>query len=230
MITIIPENGLCNCLRVIFSYNEYAKSINSKLNVIWKITNDCPGTFLDYFEPIPNVNFISENENSDKIYYKGFYSHKNFEAKYDDLKLKPYLKKIIFDKIDILNKNYISLHIRRTDHSWLAKRNNIYTNDETFFNFINKYENKNIYLATDNVDTYNQFKKKYPNQIKFDYHKVNKNNKRHTSLEDAIIDLFMCIYSDDFLGSGWSSFSGIIMRIRDPSAILNDEPESKKKG
>jgi len=24
----------------------------------------------------------------------------------------------------------------------------------------------------------------------------------------------MCVYSDDFMGSGWSSFSGVIRRLR----------------
>jgi len=114
-----------------------------------------------------------------------------------------------------LNKNYISVHIRRTDHIQLAKYNNRYTDDEEFINFLDKSDNnKNIYIATDNKITYNKFKKKYQNRIKIDYHKTNNNSLRKTSLQDAIIDIYICVYSDDFMGSGWSSFSRVIKSLR----------------
>ena len=93
MITIKPTGGLCNYLRVVFSYYEYARSINSELNVIWIKTASCPGYFLDYFEPIPYVNFKNSSENDVKIDYHGCSGAKNFKPKYDKLKLKPYLKK-----------------------------------------------------------------------------------------------------------------------------------------
>ena len=213
MITIQPGGGLCNYLRCVFSYYEYARSINSELTVIWVQTRACPGYFLDYFEPIPYVNFKNSSENDVKIVYHGCSVAKNFKPKYDKLKLKPYLKKIIFDKLDILNKNYISVHIRRTDHIRLAKKNKRYTDDGEFINFIDK-SYKDVYIATDNKITYYKFKKKYPDRIKFDYHKTTNNSLRKTSLQDSIIDIYMCVYSDDFMGSGWSSFSGVIRRLR----------------
>jgi len=213
MITIQPTEGLCNYLRVIFSNYEYTRKNNLELNVIWIKTNACPGYFLDYFEPIPHVSFTKDINKYVKIDYKGYSRRKNFKPKYDKLKLKPYLKKIIFDKLDILNKNYISVHIRRTDHIRLAKKNKRYTDDEEFINFIDK-SYKDIYIATDNKITYYKFKKKYPNRIKFDYHKTTNNSLRKTSLQDSIIDIYMCVYSDDFMGSGWSSFSGLIKALR----------------
>lgn len=216
MIIIKPTGGLCNYLRVIFSYYEYARKNNSELNVIWIKSNSCPGYFLDYFEPIPHVNFIKQIDKDVKIDYKGCSTMKNFQPKYDKLKLKSYIEKIVFDKLDILNKNYISVHIRRTDHmKKQVKNNNHYTDDEEFINFLDKSDNnKNIYIATDNKITYNKFKKKYQNRIKIDYHKTNNNSLRKTSLQDAIIDIYICVYSDDFMGSGWSSFSGVIKSLR----------------
>ena len=218
MITIQPKYGLCNYLRVIFSYYEYAISINSELNVLWKKTNHCPGYFLDYFEPIPQVYFHELKKNL-KIDYTGYQWHPDFSPYkiniYDKLKLKPELEKIISDKLDILNKNYISVHIRRTDHVEHAKKNNCYTNDEAFINFIDKQDsNKNIYISTDNETTYNKFKQKYHNRIKFNYHKTNDDAYRKTSLQDAIIDIYMCVHSVDFMGSGWSSFSDLIKHLR----------------
>lgn len=217
MITIQPIGGLCNYLRTIFSYYEYTRKNNLELNVIWLKTDACPGYFLDYFEPIPHVSFKKQVDKDVKIDYKGYAIKKGFSPKYDKLKLKSYIKKIVFDKIKILNKNYISVHIRRTDHKKIAKKTNNYTNNKEFIDFLDKSDNnKNIYIATDNKITYNKFKKKYKNRIKFKYHKENKDSTlRHTSLQDAIIDIYMCVYSDDFMGSGWSSFSKLIEKLRE---------------
>ena len=101
MITIKPTGGLCNYLRCVFSYYEYARSINSELTVIWVQTRACPGYFLDYFEPIPHVNFNKQIDKDVKIDYNGFSTMKNFQPKYDKLKLKSYIEKIVFDKLDI---------------------------------------------------------------------------------------------------------------------------------
>ncbi len=132
MVTIYPTGGLCNYLRVVFSYHEYAKSISSTLTVIWIKTDACPGYFLDYFEPIPTIQFI-------------------------------------------------------TNHN---------TNDEAFVEFIEKAGmHKLIYIATDNKATYDAFKKKYADRIKLEYHQTNQNGLRETSLQDSIIDIYICVYT-----------------------------------
>lgn len=75
MVQVKPRGGLCNKLRVVFSYYEYALSINSDLNVIWEKSEVCPGYFLDYFEPIPRVHFVKSKR---KIDYVGCQWHPNF--------------------------------------------------------------------------------------------------------------------------------------------------------
>ena len=214
MIIIQPTGGLCNYLRVIFSYYEYAKSIDSELTVIWNITEECNGYFLDFFEPIPNITFLTTMPLNANIYYKGYSVHPNFSPNYNYLKLLPFMKELVISRQNLIGNNYISLHIRRTDHINLAIKNNNYTTDDTFINFIDKYENKNIYIATDNEETYNNYKQKYKNKIKIEYHKTNSNSLRHTSLQDAILDIYMCVFSEHFMGSGWSSFSGVIIKLR----------------
>ena len=57
-IVIRPNGGLCNLLRVVFSWLMYARSINKKLVVLWELTDHCTGFFLDYFHPIEDVTFI----------------------------------------------------------------------------------------------------------------------------------------------------------------------------
>jgi hypothetical protein len=225
MLTIQPTGGLCNFLRVIFSYYEYTRKNNLELNIIWIKSNECPGYLLDYFEPIPHISFTYAVDKYVKIDYKGHLPLKNFKPKYDKLKLKPYIKKIIFDRVDILNKNYISVHIRRTDHIKLAKLRNYYTTDEDFIDFLDKSD-KNIYIATDNKNSYNKFKEKYQERIKFEYHQTNEKSLRQTSLHDAIIDMYMCVYSNDFKGSGWSSFSNLIKNLRMiNSRLLSDSDD-----
>jgi hypothetical protein len=214
MIVIKPTGGLCNYLRVVLSYYEYAKSINQKLIVIWKKTDACNGYFLNYFEPIPNIIFTRNITSEKNINYIGYSNHPDFTPNYKYLKLRPYIKQSIKERINILEKNYIAVHIRRTDHIYMAQLNNSYTHDDDFYSFLDKFGNKNIYIATDNESTYNEFKQKHKNQVKLEYHNTDKNVLRHTSLQDAIIDMYMCIYSEHFMGSGFSSFSDTINSLR----------------
>lgn len=213
MFVIKPLGGLCNCLRVVFSCYSYCKEKNLDLVVIWKVTSACNGFFLDYFKPIKNINFI-KNNNKYNINYSSCYPYKNYKPNYEKLELLPKLKNIINNKISILNNNYISVHIRRTDQVNPAKKNNRFITDEMFIKYIDSYENKkNIYIATDNKQTYDFYKKKYNTLIKFNYHNELK-GLRKTSLNDSIIDLYMCVYSDNFMGTVYSSFSDLIMNLK----------------
>ena len=60
----------------------------------------------------------------------------------------------------------------------------------------------------------NFFKKKYNERIKLKYHEETESLRR-TSLKDAIIDMYMCINSDNFMGSYYSSFSEFINKQRE---------------
>ena len=216
---IKPSGGLCNYLRVIFSYYQYAQKINKKLVVIWTVTRFCNGFFLDYFEPVENIEFIKYGKNFHadikkyKISYCGPTWHKDYPPNeyyiYDKLILLPSMQKIINERINILNNNYISVHVRHTD----LNNNN---NDDEYYSFINNELNDvstNLYIASDNKNSYNKFKNDFKDRIKFNYHhKIN--GLRQTSLKDAIIDLYMCINSNKFKGTYFSSFSDFIIHVR----------------
>ena len=214
--TIKMVGGLCNYLRVMFSYREYAKLNNLHLNVIWLKTHACHGHFCDYFQPLNDVNILYEDNKSLKLDYEGYQWHPNFSPYenpkiYKDLKLLPHLKNLVDEKIKLLkdcNKEYVSIHVRRTDHY-------AHTPDNDFFEFLDKFKNsKNIYIATDNKNTYLKYQKKYPTLTKFDYHDILKSSFRKTSLFDAIIDIYICVYSKEFKGSKESSFSSLINHLR----------------
>ena len=96
----------------------------------------------------------------------------------------------------------------------MAKKRNKFIELNEFYKFIELFPNKYIYVATDNIETYEIIQNKYPKQVILKYHNNNPNLLRQTSLEDAIIDLYMCIGSSDFMGTPWSSFSDLIIQLR----------------
>jgi len=220
MIIIKPTGGLCNYLRVVFSYYSKAIHENKRLLVVWETTDACPGYFLDYFKPVDNIIFTNYNDNY-RIDYTGCEIHKDFPPNYSLLKVKDTITSLIQKKKEKLGP-YIAVHIRRTDHISKAKKNNCFTSDEDFFMYLDKMkDNKSIYIATDNIHTFTLFKNKYGGSIPFEYHKTRpKYLLRRTSLLDAIVDLFMCIEADDFMGSGYSSFSECICAIRTDRSII----------
>ena len=228
MYVIEPTCGLCNKLRVIFSYYKFVKNNNMKLTVIWLKSPECPGYFLDYFEPIDDIIFEYNNDKNLKIDYRGYEIINEHIPDYKELKLLPFIYEKIQNKINILDNNYIAVHIRRTDHIVLAKRNNCYTSDKQFFDFIKKHNDKNLYIATDNQETYNTFYNKYKNIVKFEYYSTT-NDLRQTTLEDSIIDMYMCVYSSNFMGSEYSSFSTTITLIRNESINEHTSELIKKK-
>ena len=252
MIVVKPCGGLSNYLRVVLSWYSYAKSINSKLIVIWEVNDTCNGFFLDYFEETNGITFVRDNSNNYHINYSGTSAKNGYirNIKYHEiLKPKKYINKIVKKKIRKINGNninnityeyerkiiikggkkgtnnkmqknkkvqnkYYSIHIRRTDHIDLAKSRNKFTTDKEFHTFINKNKNKNFYIATDDPKTYNAFKNRHKKNIKFKYHETNDSEFRKTSMRDAIIDIYMCVYADKFIGSGYSSFSNLIKSLR----------------
>jgi hypothetical protein len=143
-IVIYPQGGLCNKLRVTLSYYQFAKKENKKLIVIWTITEACNGFFLDYFEPIENITFLHNNSTNLKIFYNGFSIHQDYKFYIiPELKLISSMIIEVNNRINILENNYIAVHIRRTDHISDAKSNNLYTYDEEFYDFIDNIINNN---------------------------------------------------------------------------------------
>ena len=221
MIVVRPEGGLCNYLRVIFSWLLYTRSKNERLIVLWKVTDACPGWYLDYFNPIKGVNFIKNDfeEYKELITYKGCGWHKDYNPYkvfiYSDLKLRPHMREIIRERMAEMDNKYIAVHIRRTDHVWLAKKNNCFTPDEDFMKFIRDSKGmNNLYIATDNPGTYDKFSRIFRWKKINKYHDCCTASLRKTSMQDSIIDIYMCVGADKFKGSGYSSFSDLIYHLR----------------
>lgn len=217
-LTVEPTGGICNYLRVVFSYWLHCKKNNMILNVIWNITNECNGFFLDYFEPLENVSFFKENPGI-SVDFHGNRWHPDYNPYamniYNGLKPVPYIQSKVQKNMNLLG-DYIAVHIRRTDHVWLAQAENHYTDDNAFIEFIEGRKEKNLYISTDNRQTQDEFYSRFQNQIKvIDFIEPNE-SLRQTSLEKAIVDIFTCVNSSEFKGSGWSTFSGTINQMKEP--------------
>ena len=232
--------GLCNRLRTLYSHYTYC--LENGLNlVIYNIPTDyCIEDFSYYLVFPNNMSFIYEKDyrgdlfcrrwNSEKklkncIVGGGFVGcstsspHSNNEAnhKYDghksniysELKFSPEITKMSIDE------KYIALHIRRTDISSLS---NTYPmlNDSYYMDFIDSYDsNLKIYIATDNKETLDIFKKKYGSRIINNSTFIDRQfGLRKTSAYDVIVDLFLCIQSTFFLGTRLSSMTDLIYQYR----------------
>ena len=216
--SVLCCGGLGNRLRMILSCYKYSKQINKKLKVYWIPDESISyALFADVFNPIKNITFVY-NYNNEPLDYRSDIncSALNKITNYNDMYKYLTPNNTINNRIDYLkkkiNNKYISLHIRRTDHSSLAKNNKNFVTDD---NYINKYPNYNIYLATDNRETQDKFIKLYGKRLIVNKLIDNNNSDlRKTSLKDSVIDIYMCVYSKVFKSSGFSSFSETIYCLR----------------
>jgi len=226
-ITVFAENGLNNKLRVVLSYLYKANNENKKLRVYWIPNDECTEKFENLFEPIDNVEFIYkyDNNNNNNIFdYITFHSYNKINEYnviknkyYKLLKPLPSIQKVIDKYLLQLKNKFIACHIRRTDiltyntpsHKWYKHKT-----DDNYINFINKYDNTyNIFLATDNKETQDKFIKLYGDRLICNPI-INNNNLRQTSIQDAVVDMYVCSYAKEFEGTIGSSFSDTINYLR----------------
>ena len=218
-ITVGALAGLNNRLQVILSYLYLARNQGKKLKVVWITDEQCPERFDVLFHPIKDVDIIYEpiddslydyknwdKQNTDYIkakYYALLNPYVNIQIKINDLKL----------LLSYNLKNYIAIHIRRTDaltHEWYKK----YTkSDEDYIAFINSCPNNyKIYIATDCRLTQEKFINIYGDRIIYKTI-IETNQLRQTTLEDAVKDMYVCAGAKYFMRSH-GTFSDTIEHLR----------------
>jgi hypothetical protein len=220
-ITVNVKNGLNNKLRVVLSYLYKANNEKKKLRVYWIPNDECDEKFENLFEPIDNVEFIYNNDDNNNFDYNTNTVYNNEYIKYNYyelLKPIPSIKKLIYENLLKLNNKFIACHIRRTDleanynspsYPWYK-----YKSDDEYINFINKYDNTyKIFLATDNKVTQDIFKNLYGDRLICN--SISNNDKlRQTSIQYAVVDMYVCSYANEFMGTIGSTFSETINHIR----------------
>jgi len=203
----------------------YYKFFKKNKNIIFiNKDHDFNYTYIGY-KNIPKICKNIENINKNEIISNKLlqlckhqkYKKKIFKSKYRILKLNRYMQNIINKNILQLNINYLAIHVRRTDilhyYNTISKDVNIVQYSE-YENFLDKYPDYNIYIATDNLDTQLYFYNKYKDRIKVIQFIKRSDKMRQTSLKDSIIDLYMCINATHFMGSPRSTFTTFINKNR----------------
>jgi hypothetical protein len=212
-ITVFAKFGLCNRLQVVLSYLYKANLENKKLKIYWITDDECPEIYSNLFQSIDNVEFEYINDDKDiDIYDYVTYQRENqeyiFANYYQYLKPLPEIQNIIDKYKKLLNSNigYISCHIRKTDS--LSHYDHL--QDKAYMDFINQYDpTLKIYIATDNKETQDIFKNVYRDRLVIK-DIISSNNLRQTSLQDAVIDIYVCAGSTYFMGTNGSTFTNTI--------------------
>ena len=222
---IYPSGGLANRLRVLMAYIQIAKNENKPLKVYWPNNNTCNGLYRDIFQPLDGVTFVSLLESIPR-HYSGYETYDTimnryglkFDEKeaYSDLKLLPRLQEKVNSFVAKNNlSSGVSVHVRRTDHTNMAKNAESHTTSNDFFEYIDSLPSGiPIFLATDNNETQKEFKNRYPGRVIVYKEIIPSSSVRQTSLEDAILDIFIAVQTLYFKGSGYSSYSGAIEVLR----------------
>jgi hypothetical protein len=104
----------------------------------------------------------------------------------------------------------------------------MFTPDEDFFKFIDVNIDKNLYISSDNKISYDLFRCKYSDRVKFDfsesesikslrkkplYFLKKREYIRHTTLKDAIVDIYVCAHAKNVKVSGYSTLGELILNL-----------------
>jgi hypothetical protein len=211
-LVIAPTGGLCNRLRVLFSYLAAARASAQTLQVHWKVDPVCVQHFLDVFYPIPDVQFLSLPPAH--VDYRGCAPGPGLVPPPAALyaQLVPRLE-LAVRVSELAVCPYDAAHVRRTDHVTLAKRVNKFMPLEVFEQFIADAP-RPVYLACDDRDTQQALVAKYPDKLFVHQEIARSRQLRQTALRHAVIDLFTCVGAEQFLGTEYSSFTGLIKILR----------------
>ena len=209
--------GLCNRLRVALSYLKYAQDLGEELIFTWPVNDACNEPFDLHFEPINGLKITQERDTESGWENRhGVFPHPDYPPNYDLLKPRY--------EIDLIKSKYNAIHIRSSEH-WKQNR----ANPSKFIKFA-KESDLPVWLATDLYSTQEFFKdirnvqfwKPIASTFATGHSLPIESPYRHTTLKHSVIDLFMCVGAENFLGTEYSSFSETINFMRDqPGQLVN---------
>ena len=219
-IRLYSHSGLCNRLRLIAEYKHLSDIENKTIQMFWVKSKQCNSLFKDLFKPIPNIKFTyldKANRPKNTAQKLELFPHPLLIKQKNHLIFEPVdsIMNSINTIKDRIGEEYVACHVRRTDIITIQnKLNAIPPEDSLFDDFIEKCPSYNIFLATDNQDTQQRFIKRFGRRLHVAT-AISGNGSvrwptRTTSIEEAVVDLFVCVGAKDFLGTECSSFSTFI--------------------
>lgn len=203
--------GLCNRLRVLVSFLCAARRQNGKLFVYWHSNHLCPAWFEELFEAPPIDCTVRREPGPPGTYVTG-HRHPGVRivewAPLVDATLRPApaLQRRTSKILERLGKDFTALHIRRTDH------NSSYEEDHAFVEFARQSPGK-VFIAADNPQSVATIQERLGDRA-IHAATFRKTGKRLTSVQDAVVDLWVARHASRFKGTYYSSFSEWIEMLR----------------
>lgn len=204
---IRARGGLANRLRVVLS--------RWPGPVIWEPHHECcDASFLDVFERVDGLDVRDRGDGVETTDPDRPWAHHLS-------KIRPRAE--IQSRIDALKASmgtYDAMHMRRTDHVENARKSGRYTPTEDFTKFAMSCDGP-LYLATDNGRTQRDMAEILGSRLVIGTHISDLGDGhnggdgiRHTTLADAVVDVWVCAGARKFMPSGESSFSDLIQLLR----------------
>ena len=216
MYAVRAMGGLCNRLRVVLSYHARF----GPLRVYWAPDGEIAGArWGDVFEPLPGVTFSDDGGS-------GMWA----SDPYPDA---PVAWPELYRQVRLLPGHmaalararpavpYAAMHIRRTDLVHMATQAGVYEPDEAYVAWAQAAP-AHCYLATDNGATQRHMLAALAAMGHTAYHAGEiathagdeLGGQRNTTLAQCAVDLFACAGAMAFKGTGASSFSTLVQRLR----------------
>lgn len=218
------HGGLANRLRVVLSYLHVK---GAPLEVVWWPDSQVAGgRFADVFEPLRGVRFLDAGDAEESSCHPSpeAWARQDWLLRYRDLRLVAAHREAAEGWARFApTKDYVAIHVRRTDHVALAEKLGERTPDEDFFAWCRRTPAlQPVYLATDNGTTQAHFlralrelgKRPFAWSVLEPHDRENLHDHRNTTLAEAAIDLYACARARDFLGTRASSFTHTIEILR----------------
>ena len=209
-IILHAVEGLCARLSAILSFRLEAIRQRRPLLVVWIPDDACTGHFLDHFEPLEDVTFIT-NEEAQALpsahhvprtidFDEHIRHHAGGEAScFAPLIPQPEVAAAVAANLRELGPDAIAIHVRRTDHFALSCDRVRPTTDVEFERCLDAppHVHRRIFLATDNATSQRRFLARYGERIRActpleASSATEPSALRHTTLREAVIDLLTC--------------------------------------
>jgi len=207
------HGGLMDQILAMFENRLYAETaLNTRVAFRVTVNDHCPGSLLDFFEPIPRVTYFNDEAPYSEPFahnrsprWLSRYPNASIIARTQDLKVKPKIEQHV---IDILNNNpnLLAVHVRKTDRGW---RHRLSLNTKEVYRRCDEHTGP-IYLATCSPAIQRSMAERYGGRLVSFGPVENKGGRRCTSLEHAVVDLAVCLEAPESLPdpcSGWCYFT-----------------------
>lgn len=207
--------GMCNRIRAILGH----AALHERMLVTWDRDETVAGAhFLDVFLPIPGVKFFDHGPWDREAFAPPHNAPHEWLELHRSIVLRPEHEwRVAFNRVS--SGPYAAMHVRRTDHWWVARECGAVSNDDEFLAWA-RAQHRPIYLATDNGETQRRYLAALRPRV-FVYqelqgheHRGQNDRWRATSMSDAAIDLFTCVHAESFKGTRASTFTETIEHMR----------------